>query len=131
MAKEKKKKGKKSLPDLSKHDPLRPIDLSSIGSNGDPCFGKGYDLSTKECKLCGDSELCAYRMSQLLNKTRKELEEENKYKDLDVLEDVSGIKKYLRARKRNGDSRKECVNKASEKFEVPTAIIRKIYKEMG
>lgn len=130
MAKEKKKKGKKSLPDLSKHDPLLPIDLSSIGSNGDPCFGKGYDLSTKECKLCGDSELCAYRMSQLLNKTRKELEEENKYKDLDVLEDVQGIKKYLRARKRKGDSRKECINKASEKFEVPTKLIRKIYKEM-
>lgn len=130
MAKEKKKKGKKSLPDLSKHDPLLPIDLSSIGSNGDPCFGKGYDLSTKECKLCGDSELCAYRMSQLLNKTRKELEEENKYKDLDVLEDVPGIKKYLRARKRKGDSRKECVKKASEKFEVPTALIRKIYKEI-
>lgn len=130
MAKEKKKKGKKSLPDLSKHDPLQPIDLSSIGSNGDPCFGKGYDLSTKECKLCGDSELCAYRMSQLLNKTRKELEEENKYKDLDVLEDVPGIKKYLRARKRKGDSRKECITKASEKFEVPTKLIRKIYKEM-
>lgn len=130
MAKEKKKKGKKSLPDLSNHDPLQPIDLSSIGSNGDPCFGKGYDLSTKECKLCGDSELCAYRMSQLLNKTRKELEEENKYKDLDVLEDVSGIKKYLRARKRKGDGSRECINKASEKFEVPIKLIRKIYKEV-
>ena len=75
-------KKQKQLPDLSSHDPLVPIDLTSIGGNGDPCFGKAYDLSTKECKLCGDSELCAYRMSQLLNKTRKELEEKNVFKSL-------------------------------------------------
>ena len=29
-------KKKKNLPDLSKHNPLEPLDLSSIGSNGDP-----------------------------------------------------------------------------------------------
>ena len=124
-------KKQKQLPDLSSHDPLVPIDLTSIGGNGDPCFGKAYDLSTKECKLCGDSELCAYRMSQLLNKTRKELEEENQYKDLDVLEDVTGIKKYLRVHKRKGHTRKECISKASKKFEVPTKLIRKIYKEIS
>ena len=70
-------------------------------------------------------------MSQLLNKTRKELEEENQYKDLDVLEDVTGIKKYLRIYKRKGYTRKECISKASNKFEVPTKIIRKIYKEIS
>ena len=127
----KKTKKTKQLPDLGSHDPLVPIDLSSIGGNGDPCFGKAYDLSTNECKLCGDSELCAYRMSQLLNKTRKELEEENQYKDLDVLEDVAGIKKYLRTYKRKGFKRKECIDKASEKFEVPPKLIRKIYREIS
>ena len=40
-------KKQKQLPDLSSHDPLVPIDLTSIGGNGDPCFGKAYDLSTK------------------------------------------------------------------------------------
>ena len=44
-------KKKKQLPDLSKHDVLSPIDVSQLGTNGDPCFGIGYDLSTKECKL--------------------------------------------------------------------------------
>ena len=53
-------KKKKQLPDLSKQDILTPIDVSTLGTNGDPCFGIGYDLSTKECKLCGDSELCAF-----------------------------------------------------------------------
>lgn len=121
---------KQKLPDLSKQDPLVPIDLTSIGTSSDPCFGQGYDLSTRECKQCGDSELCALKMSQLLGKTRKELEKENKYKDLDVLEDVDGIKKFMRKLKRQDVSRKEIVRKASEKFEVPTTMLRKIYKEL-
>lgn len=124
--------GKKSkqLPDLSKQDPINPVDLMSIGTNGDPCFGKGYDLSTKECKQCGDSELCAFKMAQALGKTRKELEESKHYKDLDVLEDVDGIKKYMRKLKRAGESRREIVKKTSLKFEVPTGDLRKIYKEL-
>ena len=73
-------KKKKQLPDLSKQDILTPIDVSTLGTNGDPCFGIGYDLSTKECKLCGDSELCAFKMSQNLNITRKELEQKNQYR---------------------------------------------------
>jgi len=123
-------KKKKNLPDLSKQDPLIPIDLASIGTNGDPCFGKGYDLSTRECKQCGDSELCALKMSQVLGKTRKELEKENKYKDLDVLEDVDGIKKFMRRLKRKGEKRRSIVLQAAEKFEVPTTMLRKIYKEL-
>ena len=63
-----KKSKPKKLPDLSKQDILTPIDLTQLGTNGDVCFGIGYDLSTKECKLCGDSELCAFKMSQNLNR---------------------------------------------------------------
>lgn len=121
---------KKNLPDITKHDPLVPFDLSSIGTNGDPCFGKSYDLSTKECKLCGDSELCAFKMSQELNITRKQLEEKNHYKDLDVLEDTDGIKKYIRSLKRKGKSRKEIIEAAVHKFEVPKDRIRSIYLSM-
>lgn len=121
---------KQKLPDLSKQDPLVPIDITQLGTNGDPCFGKGYDLTTKECKLCGDSELCAFKMSQELRITRKELEEKNKYKDLDVLEDIDGIKKYMRNLKRKGVERKDIIAKAIEKFEVPKDTIRKIYKEL-
>lgn len=124
------KKKKKNLPDLSKHNPLAPLSLEEIGSNGDPCFGTAYDLSTKECKQCGDSELCAIKMSQNLKITRKELEEKNQYKDLDTLEDVAGMKKYIRGLIRKGKERKEIVQKTSEKFEVPKKIVRKIYKEL-
>lgn len=79
-------KKKQTLPDIKNQDPLEPINIAELGSNSDPCFGIGYDLSTKECKLCGDSELCAFKMSQNMNITRKELEQKNQYKDLDVLE---------------------------------------------
>ena len=121
---------KQEIIKLPDHDPLKPVDLTKLGSNQDPCFGKCYDLSTKECKLCGDSELCAIKMAQVLKITRKELEEKNNYKDIDVLEDIKGIKKYIRSMKRKGLKRKEIITKASEKFEVPIESIKNIYKEL-
>lgn len=122
-------KKKQMLLDLTKQDILTPLDISQLGSNGDPCFGIGYDLSTKECKSCGDSELCAFKMSQNLNITRKELEQKNQYKDLDVLEDTVGIKKFIRSLIRKGKDRKEIISKTVEKFEVPKKRIRELYKE--
>lgn len=122
-------KKKQTLPDIKNQDPLEPINIAELGSNGDPCFGIGYDLSTKECKLCGDSELCAFKMSQNMNITRKELEQKNQYKDLDVLEDTVGIKKYIRGLIRKGKERKEVIIKTVEKFEVPRKRIRELYKE--
>ena len=122
-------KKKQTLPDIKNQDPLEPINIAELGSNGDPCFGIGYDLSTKECKLCGDSELCAFKMSQNMNITRKELELKNQYKDLDVLEDTVGIKKYIRGLIRKGKERKEVITKTVEKFEVPRKRIRELYKE--
>nr|UVX87962.1 MAG: hypothetical protein [Bacteriophage sp.] len=122
-------KKKQTLPDIKNQDPLEPINIAELGSNGDPCFGIGYDLSTKECKLCGDSELCAFKMSQNMNITRKELEQKNQYKDLDVLEDTVGIKKYIRGLIRKGKERKEVITKTVEKFEVPRKRIIELYKE--
>lgn len=122
-------KKKQTLPDIKNQDPLEPINIAELGSNSDTCFGIGYDLSTKECKLCGDSELCAFKMSQNMNITRKELEQKNQYKDLDVLEDTVGIKKYIRGLIRKGKERKEVITKTIEKFEVPRKRIRELYKE--
>ena len=124
-------KKEKMLPDLTKQDPLVPIDITRLGmSEYDPCFGKEYNLATKECKMCGDSELCAFKMSQVLKITRKELEEKNHYKDLDTLEDVEGIKKYMRSLKRKGLTRKEIVSKCNTKFEVPKKDLRTIFKQL-
>lgn len=121
---------KKKLPALENHDPLIPIPFDQIGSINDVCFGKSYDLTTKECKMCGDSELCALKMSQTLRISRKKLEEQNNYKDLDVLEDTKGIQKYIRNLIRKGKSRKEILDMATHKYEVPRPRIRQIYKEL-
>lgn len=124
-------KNKNKTIDITKVDPLQVIDVTKLGiSEYDPCFGKGYNLSTKECKLCGDSELCALKMAQVLKITRKELEEKNHYKDLDTLEDVEGIKKYMRSLKRKGLDRKEIVSKCNIKFEVPKKDLRTIFKQL-
>ena len=120
---------RKNLPSIKNHDPLVPIDVTNLGNEND-CFGQAYDLTTKECKLCGDSELCALKMSQNLNITRKQLNEKNHFKDLDILEDIPAIKKYMRSLKRKGESRKSIIAKASGKFEVPTKDLRKIYRDI-
>ena len=124
-------KSKNKTIDITKVDPLQVVDITKLGmSEYDHCFGKGYNLSTKECKLCGDSELCALKMAQVLKITRKELEEKNHYKDLDTLEDVEGIKKYMRSLKRKGLTRKEIVSKCNTKFEVPKKDLRIIFKQL-
>lgn len=123
------KKKKNNLPDIRKQDPLVPIDVTNLG-NGNDCFGQAYDLSTKECKICGDSELCALKMSQVMNITRQELNQQNHYKDLDILEDIAAIKKYMRKLKRAGEPRKGIIEKACNKFEVPSKDLRKIYRDI-
>ena len=120
---------RKNLPSIKNHDPLVPIDVTNLGNEND-CFGQAYDLTTKECKLCGDSELCALKMSQNLNITRKQLNEKNHFKDLDILEDIPAIKKYMRSLKSKGETRKSIISKASSKFEVPTNDLRKIYRDI-
>lgn len=128
MAKDKKKK-KRDLPDISKVDPIVPIDIDSIGSNGDPCFGKGYDLTTNECKMCGDSELCCIKFAAALGKTRKELEKENDYKDLETLVDIPAVKKTIRALKRKGEDRKTIRQKLQAKYHLSESEAKDLYKK--
>lgn len=92
MAKKKKDKLKEVRKELETGDILEPIDITKLGSGSDPCFGKHYDLSTKECKMCGDSELCCIKFTALMGETRKELEAETKFKDLEPLVDIEGCK---------------------------------------
>ena len=127
MAKEKKKK--KSLPDIAKQDILTPIDIDSIGSNGDPCFGTKYDLTTAECKMCGDSELCCIKFAAAMGKTRKELEKENNYKDLEILVDIPAVKKTIRSLKRKGEDRKTIRQKLQAKYHVSEAEAKELYRK--
>lgn len=123
------KSSKNKLPDLRKQDIFKPLDLNQIGSNGDPCFGKQYDLSTKECKICGDSELCAIKFAGVMKMTRKELEKKNSYKDTEPLLDTRAIQKYVRNKIRKGAKRSEAFKAAAQKFETSRSNIRNLFKD--
>ena len=110
-----------------KEDLLEPVDLTSIGSDQDPCFGKGYDLRTKECQSCGDSELCVMKTAQKLGKTRAELESSKEFLDSSVL-DEEGIKKYMRKLKRKDYTKKQILDKTQTKYELSRKEVRSLYK---
>lgn len=108
---------------------LKPISLESIGSDNDPCFGKNYDLTTEECKLCGDSELCCIRFAANQGKTRKQLEKENDYKDLEKLFDEKAIKKTLRTLTRKEDSKRDILDKLQAKYGLSREQARYYYRK--
>lgn len=62
-------------------DAQKPIDISVIGTEDDPCFGKLYEPVTEECSGCGDSELCAIVHMHTLDSTRTKIEKKKKFKD--------------------------------------------------
>lgn len=123
------KKKKENLPDLAKQDILKPLDINSIGTNGDPCFGTKYDLTTDECKMCGDSELCCIKFAAMMGKTRKDLEAENEYKDLEILVDIPAVKKTIRQLKRKGEDRKTIQSKLQAKYGVSADEAKQLYRK--
>lgn len=110
-------------------DPLVPVSLDMIGSDNDPCFGKGYDLSTDECKQCGDSELCAIKFAAELGKTRKQLEQENNYKDLESLIDTAAVFKSIRAYKRKDLKMSEILDRLQARYELSREEVKSLYKQ--
>lgn len=123
------KKTNQKLPQIDHLKPYTALELDKIGSNGDPCFGKAYDLSTEECRMCGDSELCCIKFSGLMGKTRKELEKQNNFKDLEILVDKAAVKKYYRTLKRKGLAKKDILIKLQEKYELTQKEVRALYRE--
>ena len=112
-----------------KLDPLVPASLDMIGGENDVCFGREYDLSTDECKQCGDSELCAIKFAAELGKTRKQLEQENNYKDLESLVDTKAVYKTIRALKRKNLKMSEILDRVQAKYELSREEAKSIYRE--
>ena len=121
---------KNKLPDIKGAQVLVPTNVAEIIGTRDDCFGKEYDLSTSECKRCGDSELCAVCFAQFMNKTRKQVEEENTFKDMESMVDPKLVAKYMRGLKRKGSEKKEVLNAAMEKFNLDKKPTRTIYKSL-
>lgn len=129
MAKKKKQQEEK-LPAVTQKEFPKVIDVESIGNpSGDPCFGTKYDLTTDECKMCGDSELCCIKFAAMMGKTRKELEKENNYKDLEILVDIPAVKKTIRQLKKKGEDRVTIRQKLQAKYGVTEQEAKQLYKQ--
>lgn len=59
----------------------KPINVTKFGSDDDPCFGKHYDMTTKQCKICGDAEFCQIKTGQNQHLLRDQKSSEKEYLD--------------------------------------------------
>jgi len=112
-----------------KTDYFEPIDITQIGTEDDPCFGKLYDLSTNECKSCGDNARCAIVMGQgqLLHKSK--LEKKNRFKDIEAAEKDT-ILKYMKKKKAKGLKRIRIIKLCKKRFTLDSKTYRQLYKTL-
>ena len=126
MAKSKKKE---ETIDLSK-----PIDLSKIGTPDDPCFGTQYDPRDKDCKICGDIEICAIDQMQNNKLQRELLAKEKDFKDLDEAKflnekDAKEAKRLIEKYKSKGYSKARIRLKLSRELNIDSERLREIIKK--
>lgn len=106
--------------DKSKFDLLKPIDVLSMGSDNDPCFGKHYDLLAKECRMCGDSEFCAIVKAQNLKITNLLENGDQRYKDIEEAKLIKDSKT---------DNAKTLIDKYRKQGLRNTKILLKVWEE--
>ena len=125
-----KKKDREARKKTKKIDFLEPVDLSKIGTEDDPCFGTQYDLSTAECKRCGDSELCAVVFAQNMTKQRTKIEKKKAFKDIQLEPVNEALLKWVTDKKSEGLSRANIISKAKKTFGSTRKEIKDIYKTL-
>ena len=123
MAKRKKK-------EKAEVDLLKPINIFELGGDADPCFGKQYDLSTDECKRCGDSELCAIATAQKLNGVRKKIEEHTEFKDIGNNTGDEKLKKFIKSRMTKDYKLSRIKKLAAKKLGAKPEDVKAIYKSL-
>lgn len=127
MTKIKKKKDKKKL---KEPDFLKPINVFELGTDMDPCFAKGYDLTTPECQRCGDSELCAIATAQKLNGVRKQIEKEKEFKDIGNKVESKALVSFIKKRIKKEYKLSRIRKLAIKKFGATPEEIKTIYKSL-
>ena len=115
-------------------DLLKPLDIFSLGSEDDPCFGKLHDLNAMECRECGDSEFCAIVKSQNLHKIRLSQEAEQRFKDIeesdqDILNKKQEVRGVIKTYKDKGVKRIKTILKISREFNLPKDVVKQMYDE--
>jgi len=84
--KTKKRKARKKLSQDENLSLLVPVDITKLGGEDDPCFGKLHDAKEDACRRCGDAEFCQIVMAQNMHKERSKVEKKGKFRDLEEKE---------------------------------------------
>lgn len=107
----------------SKVDVLKPVDISifQLGTDEDPCFGKHHDVKAKECKKCGDSEMCLLMKAQNMNTKRVKDESKQPYKDVNPVippkeDSMIQLPKSIRRWVEKGYSKNKVIRLAKKKY---------------
>lgn len=110
---------------------MEPVDITQFGTKDDPCFGKEYNLSTPECKRCGDSELCAIVMGQNNHLKREGIESKNRFKDLEIAKKEANpaLVEWVKIKIDEGLTRSEIVIKAKNTYGATRSEIKDIYNK--
>jgi len=110
---------------------LKPIiDVLKLGSDDDPCFGKLWDPKEKECRNCGESEICAIVKSQGLKIIREEIERDTRFLDLEEAEiiDLPDIREFIRSKRNKKIDDDVIIRRASRRFNKTPEEIEEIIK---
>ena len=128
MAKQKREIIREAREETPGIDFLEPVNLSKIGTDDDPCFGKHPDLKAEECQECGDSELCQIAFAQRMNAKRLELEKGTHFKDIER-EKTKVVKYYESMKAKKG---KVVANiKTRKKFNIQKQTLKQWISEMS
>lgn len=123
------KKRKPRKASIKDPDLLKPVDLSDIGTKGDPCFGKLYDLKATECSMCGDKALCQIAFTQKLNIDRLNIEKESHFKDINLKSkngiDEKKVKKFYK-KKRKTLNRIKAIRETAKQFNLDRKVVKNI-----
>jgi len=113
-------------------DLLVPVDITLLGSDEDPCFGKLHDLKAPECMSCGDADFCALVKAQNLHKKRLIIESKQRFKDIEesnqiLAETKEQIKQDIERAKNKGAKKLKTILVLSQRYNVSKDIVKQLY----
>lgn len=138
--KNKKEKRKPREKEIKKHSLLLPIDITKLGTEEDPCFGRLHNPQAEECRRCGDCEICQIVFAQNNHGLRAEIEKGGKFRDVDEKEiyeskptiDVKQVKSEIRKiiRTQKSIKKDDLVKNIMVKFNLSKPRVEKYLEAM-
>lgn len=112
-----KRKPQQTVSENNSLSPLEPIDVTKLGTDDDPCFGKHNDPKAPECQICGDFEFCSIVTAQNIRKLRVKEEKKVDYKDIKKDPPIEEIRKWMKVNLEK-KSKVKVIALAIKKFEI-------------